>query len=112
MLQSWFLSSNSRKSSPEPVPEAELAVPQSVSPAMLNDYLRWARDAEFTDWADGAAGAQRIAMELKNLRAASAQRSISDITSTHEGKEGLLRGLASAMESDPTLAIQLKALLE
>ena len=114
ILKSWFLNSNSRNSTPRScsVPEAEIAVPEGLEGDELAKFQRWARDSEFSDWAEGAAGAQRIALELKALRSAAAERSISDISSTQEGKEGLLRGLTAAMQSDPTLAIQLRALLQ
>lgn len=113
LLRSWFLHSLSR--SREVVgqsPEADLAVPSGLDKQQELDFLRWASDAEFLDWARSAAGAHRIATELKTLRAAAATRSIAGISATQEGKEGLLRGLAAAIKSDPTLAIQLRALLE
>jgi len=110
MLRSWFLSSQPRQIKGDSIPEVELA--EDATSAGETDGRRWGRDAEFMEWAESAAGAQRIAVELKALRAAAAERSISDISSTQEGKEGLLRGLMAAMRSDPSLAIQLRALLQ
>jgi len=113
LLRSWFLNSLSRSREAVPQsPEADLAVPLGLGKAQELNFLRWASDAEFLGWARSAAGAQRIATELKALRAAAATRAIAGISATQEGKEGLLRGLEAAIKSDPTLAIQLRALLE
>ena len=81
ILKSWYLNSSSRNNAPRscPVPEAEIAVPAGLEGEELAKFQRWARDQEFSEWAEGAAGAQRIAMELKALRSAAAERCISDI---------------------------------
>ena len=66
----------------------------------------------FLDWAEGATGAARIAMELKALRSAAASRKVAELAGTAEGKEGLVRGLAEALQHDPSLRLQLGALLQ
>ena len=66
----------------------------------------------FLEWAEGSSGAARIAMELKALRAAAAARKVADLAGTAEGKEGLVRGLAEALQHDPSLRLQLGALLQ
>ncbi len=65
----------------------------------------------FLEWAEGSSGAARIAMELKALRSAAAARKVADLAGTAEGKEGLVRGLAEALKHDPSLRLQLGALL-
>jgi hypothetical protein len=114
LLRSWFLTSLARghREVVAQAPEADLAMPMGLTKSEQQDFLRWASDAQFLDWALSASGAQRIATELKTLRAAAATRAIAGISSTQEGKEGLLRGISAAIKTDPTLAIQLRALLE
>ena len=65
----------------------------------------------FLEWAKSAAGAAHIAMELKALRSVAAGRKVAELAGTAEGKEGLMRGLAEALQNDPSLRLQLGALL-
>lgn len=65
----------------------------------------------FLEWAESAAGAAHIAMELKALRSVAAGRKVAELAGTAEGKEGLMRGLAEALQHDPSLRLQLGALL-
>ena len=69
------------------------------------------RRRAFLEWAEGSSGAARIAMELKALRSTAAARKVADLAATAEGKEGLVRGLAEALKHDPSLRLQLGALL-
>ena len=74
--------------------------------------INWRRCRAFLEWAEGSSGASRIAMELKALRSAAAARKVADLAGTAEGKEGLVRGLAEALKHDPSLRLQLGALLQ
>lgn len=50
-------------------------------------------------------------MELKALRSVAAGRKVAELAGTAEGKSGLMRGLAEALQHDPSLRLQLGALL-
>ena len=65
----------------------------------------------FLEWAESTAGAARIAIELKSLRSTAAGRKVAELAGSAEGKEGLMRGLAEALQNDPSLRLQLGALL-
>lgn len=69
-------------------------------------------DRDFLAWADSAAGRARVASELRGLRSAAAARVVADMLATQEGKEGLLAGLADAVNADGALAQQLRGLLQ
>lgn len=66
----------------------------------------------FLEWVEGNAGAARIAMELKALRSAASAAAVQGLVETAEGKEGLVRGLQEALCHDPSLRLQLGALLK
>lgn len=71
----------------------------------------WQNDAAFMSWVDSAGGAARIAMELKGLRQRSATAAVAELAGTAEGTEGLIKGLAEALKSNPSLALQLRSLV-
>ncbi|KAK9790754.1 hypothetical protein WJX73_002279 [Symbiochloris irregularis] len=70
----------------------------------------WSDDRAFLEWVDGA-GAYIIANELKAVRIRAACRAVSELTSSAEGREGLLQGLKSALTGDGALRAQLASVL-
>eukprot|EP00887_Chlorella_sp_A99_P005434 scaffold1.g5434.t1 len=72
----------------------------------------WQDDGAFLDWVEGGSGAARVALELKALRTAAAAAAVGALSATAEGTDGLVRGLAAAVRANPSLLLQLRALLK
>jgi acetyl-CoA carboxylase/biotin carboxylase 1 len=112
LLRSWFLSSPrvGRESG------ETLAACASVELAVVGKKGQeheslWMDDGAFMAWVESATGAARIAMELKGLRQRAAAKAVADLVATTEGTDGLVRGLAEAVNSNPSLVLQLRSLV-
>ena len=71
----------------------------------------WSNDALFMAWIESASGAARIAMELKGLRQRASMATVAMLATTAEGTEGLIKGLAEVVKSNPSLVLQLRSLV-
>ncbi|KAL4525084.1 hypothetical protein Ndes2526A_g07171 [Nannochloris sp. 'desiccata'] len=137
MLRSWFNSSFSagnvvvpdRKSkSEEAIAHVQLAAASaavanitssstisssnSSSTSSLGEKeMAWESDGAFMSWVESASGAARIAIELKALKQRAASAVVAELAATAEGTDGLIRGLAEAVRSNPSLVLQLRSLV-
>lgn len=111
MLRSWFLSSplpSVRKSNDS---HRLVGVQLSIEEVSDENVALWNDDDVFMAWAESASGAARIAMELKILRQSAAADMVKELSATAEGTDGLVRGLHSALDANPSLLLQLRSLV-
>lgn len=134
MLRSWFNSSFSagnvvvpgrRSKSEEAIAHVQLAATSaaitntssitssnSSSTSSLGEKeMAWESDGAFMSWVESASGAARIAIELKALKQRAATAVVTELAATAEGTDGLIRGLAEAVRSNPSLVLQLRSLV-
>jgi acetyl-CoA carboxylase/biotin carboxylase 1 len=132
LLRDWYLStavdpptSPARGAAPT---AAAAAASSSCAPAAATDGVQlactlaagsgaaaaeraWQDDGAFMAWAQGAGGAARIALELRQLRTGAAAALVAELAGTGEGTEGLVAGLRQAVQSNPSLVLQLRSLV-
>jgi acetyl-CoA carboxylase/biotin carboxylase 1 len=138
MLRSWFNSSFSagnvvnvsgrKNESEEAIAHVQLAAASaavtnisssstitssnSSSTSSLGEKeMAWENDGAFMSWVESASGAARIAIELKALKQRAATAVVTELAATAEGTNGLIRGLAEAVRSNPSLVLQLRSLV-
>lgn len=108
MVKSWYFSS------PMEAQGGDFSGLQLVSDINLTtdqEERMWRDDHAFMSWIESSNGAARISMELKNLRQKSASKLVTSLSTTPEGTEGLIKGLEDALGSNPSLALQLRNLI-
>ncbi|KAL4859471.1 Acetyl-CoA carboxylase 1 [Chlorella vulgaris] len=132
LLRGWYLSTSidlptspARGAAPT---AAAAAASSSCAPAAATDGVQlactlaagsggaaaeraWQDDGAFMAWAQGAGGAARIALELRQLRTGAAAALVAELAGTGEGTEGLVAGLRQAVQSNPSLVLQLRSLV-
>eukprot|EP00889_Picochlorum_renovo_P007752 jgi/Picre1/34782/NNA_002248.t1 len=106
MIRDWFLTSPLSGN-------ADSNISLVVDHAMNLDEQEalWQDDAAFMDWVDGPSGAARISLELRHVRQQSATKLVKALSSTSEGTQGLMQGLEEAMETNHSLLLQLRNLV-
>jgi acetyl-CoA carboxylase / biotin carboxylase 1 len=119
-LRHWFLTSPLLNVTSS-LPEVKLAAHDDVEDNQHHDARAtessaehralWQDDKAFMSWAESAAGTARIAMELKALRQRAAAQYVRELSTTSEGTDGLVRGLQDALDSNPSLMLQLRSLV-
>lgn len=106
MIRDWYLTSPMSSN-------ADSNISLVVDHAMNLDEQEalWQDDAAFMDWVDGPSGAARISLELRHVRQQSATKLVKALSSTSEGTQGLMQGLEEAMETNHSLLLQLRNLV-
>jgi hypothetical protein len=108
LLRSWFLSSPHRS---EAASDAAGSNALAAGAEGAAEERQWQDDAAFMEWAQGASGAGRVALELRVLRTGAAARLVAELSGTAEGTEGLVAGLREAVRANPSLVLQLRSLV-
>lgn len=70
-----------------------------------------ASDRDFITWVDSSSGKSSLALQLKTLRTRAAERTIQQVMSSVEGRQGLLTTISALAGQDPAFAASLRALL-
>jgi hypothetical protein len=108
LLRSWFFSSPHRS---EAASDAGSGSALAAGAEGAAEERQWQDDAAFMEWAQGASGAGRVALELRVLRTGAAARLVAELSGTAEGTEGLVAGLREAVRANPSLVLQLRSLV-
>jgi len=111
MVRAWFLTSPRVNSAKDHYGSMNIQLVSTNDMSDEDKVTAWSNDAAFMEWVESQNGAARIAVELKSLRQKSAAQLVATLSDTSEGTEGLIKGLESAIDSNPSLLLQLRNLV-
>jgi hypothetical protein len=111
MVRAWFLTSPRVNSTKDHYGSMNIQLISTNDMTDADKETAWSNDAAFMEWAESPNGAARIAVELKSLRQKSAAHLVATLSDTSEGTEGLIKGLEAAIDSNPSLLLQLRNLV-
>ena len=106
LIKDWYLTSPNQAAGESSI---NLVVDNVLSKE--EESMQWENDAAFMEWIEGSTGSARISLELRGIRHRAATDMVTSLIGTTEGTEGLLQGLEEAIESNPTLLLQLRNMI-